>query len=84
MEKMLRELYRVTRENNEYLQKIDRRQRYSMYWRVLLIVLAVGSAFGIYYAAQPYVDQVLGFYDQFGETVNQFNIIPESLRSSGQ
>jgi fructoselysine-6-P-deglycase FrlB-like protein len=83
-EKMLRELYRVSRENNDYLQKIDRRQRYGIYWNVFLMILAVGSALGIYYFAQPYLEQLVGFYNQFGDSLNQFNIIPESLRGLTQ
>jgi hypothetical protein len=80
MEKMLRELYRVTKENNDYLKKIDRRQRYGMYWKVLFFIITAGSVLGVYYMAQPYVDQVLGFYNQFETSVNQFNTIPSQIK----
>lgn len=70
--KILSETYRISQENNSLLKKIDRRQRMSIYWRTFLFVLAVGSALGVYYYFQPYVDQVIDIYDQAQSTFSSF------------
>jgi len=76
--KMLNETYRISQENNAYLKKIDRRQRYSTYWKVFLFIVAVGSALGVYYYFQPYVDQVVDIYDQAQSTFSSF--IPQNSK----
>lgn len=76
--KLLNETYRISQENHILLKKIDRRQRYSTYWRVLLFILAVGSALGVYYYFQPYVDQVIDIYDQAQSTFSSF--IPQGQK----
>lgn len=80
LERMLKELYRIEMENNDYLKKVDRRQRYGIYWRVFLFVIALGSALGIYYLAQPYIEQFLSFYNQFETSITQLNTLPEQVR----
>ncbi|HQV64827.1 MAG TPA: hypothetical protein PKZ56_01180 [Candidatus Paceibacterota bacterium] len=76
--KLLNETYRISQENQALLKKIDRRQRYSIYWRALLFIAAVASALGVYYYFQPYVDQVVDIYDQAQSTFSSF--IPQSSK----
>ena len=74
--KLLNETYRISQENHILLKKIDRRQRYSTYWRVFLFILAVGSALGVYYYFQPYVDQVIDILGLMGDAVDNIPGIP--------
>jgi hypothetical protein len=62
--KLLAESYAIVRENNTLLKKIDRRQRWSSYWRIFMMLLAVASALGVYYYLQPYLDQAINFYNE--------------------
>ena len=80
LERMLKEMYRVNRENHEYLRKIDQRQRYGVYWKFFWFAIVLGSALGIYYFVQPYVDQAVNFYDQFETSLVQLNTIPEQVK----
>jgi hypothetical protein len=77
--KLLSEIYRINQENNAYLRKIDRRQRYNTYWKVFLFILAVGSALGLYYVVQPYIDQVSDVYNQAQSTLSSF--IPQQQKT---
>ena len=61
---LLSEIYKLTEENNKYLKRIDRRQRWGTYFRVLMFIIALGSAFGVYYILQPYFDNVSNIYNQ--------------------
>ncbi len=78
--KMLTETFELTKVNHDLLKKIDRRQRYSMYWRTLTIIIAIGSALGVYYFLQPYVDQFVDVYSQVEKTFIQFGTIPDQIR----
>ncbi len=76
--KLLNETYRISQENNALLRKIDRRQRWGIYWKTLLFIIAAGSAFGVYYYFQPYLSQLVDIYDQAQTTFSSF--IPQSQK----
>lgn len=78
--KMLAETYELTKVNHDFLRKIDRRQRYSMYWRTATVIIAIGSALGVYYFLQPYIDQFIDIYSQVEKTFIQFGTIPDQIR----
>lgn len=78
---LLSEIYKLTEENNKYLRKIDRRQRYSMYWRIFMFMIAVGSALGIYYFLQPYFENIRDIYDQAQTTFSSFtSFLPQGAK----
>ncbi len=72
LEKILMETLRISKENREYLIKIDRRQRWGRNWTVfywaLLLVLAV---FGTYYAF-PYLKTVRESVSSISRQVTSF------------
>ena len=71
-QKMLQEIYTMTQENHSYLKKIDRRQRWSTYWRVLMALIAIGSAFGVYYFLQPYFQTAVDIYNEAQSAFTSF------------
>jgi hypothetical protein len=77
-QKMLEEIYTMTQENHAFIKKIDRRQRWSTYWRAFLFLVAVGSALGLYYAFEPYVESFKDIYSQAEATFNSF-ILPAKV-----
>ncbi len=79
--KTLSEIYKLNKENHILLKKIDRRQRLNFYWRLFLITIAVASALGVYYYAQPYVDQAVNFYSEVEKNVNQISGFPEQIKN---
>ncbi len=81
MKKMITETLKLSQENSALIKRIDRRQRYGMYWRTITVIIAVASALGVYYYFQPYVDQFVDIYNQAEKTFIQFGTIPEQLRN---
>jgi hypothetical protein len=79
--KILSETYRLAKENNTFLQKIDRRQRWNFYWRIFVTMIAVASALGIYYYVQPYLDQALSIYNEVEKNVVQFGTVPDQVKN---
>jgi len=79
-QKMLEATYRLAKENNEYLRKIDRRQRYGIYWKFFTFVIIIGSAFGLYLFLQPYIDQIIQAYTEVEQSFIQMKSIPNQLK----
>lgn len=79
--KILSETYTLSKENNTLLRKIDRRQRLNFYWRLFLMCIAIASALGIYYYVQPYLDQVITFYNEVEKNAIQFGTIPDQIKN---
>lgn len=79
--KFLSEIYQLNKENNHLLKKIDRRQRLSFYWRIFITTIAIASALGLYYYAQPLVDQAINFYGEIEKNVNQLENFPEQIKN---
>jgi predicted MFS family arabinose efflux permease len=71
LEKTLLETLRVAKENQEYLIKIDRRQRWARNWKAFYWALIVVLALTGYYFAFPYLqtlkESVAGFTTQASE-----------------
>jgi hypothetical protein len=73
IKKLLIENLEIAKENNNYLRKIDRRQRVSTYWKVFLFILTVGSALGLYYFLDPYIQTLSDSYGQIKNQIQSFN-----------
>lgn len=67
LERLLLENLKLSRENREYIIKIDRRQRWSRNTRIVYWVILIGLAVGGYYYAFPYLKE---FQNKFSETWN--------------
>lgn len=70
IERLLLENLKLSRENREYIIKIDRRQRWARNTRVIYWVILIGLAVGGYYYAFPYLQE---FQKTFSETWNTFS-----------
>jgi len=73
IKKLLIENLEIAKENKEYLRKIDRRQRVSTYWKVFLFILTIGSALGLYYFLDPYIQTLSDSYGQIKNQIQSFN-----------
>ena len=62
----------LAEENNKMLKKLVRVARWNRVLRVIYLLIVVGSAIGIYYLAQPYIDQLITTYSGFKDTINNF------------
>jgi hypothetical protein len=67
---LLERTYKMTEDNNAMLRSIRRSSRISnimrgIYWGVIILL-----SFGAYYFIQPYVNTMLGLFNQSGSNVN--------------
>ena len=54
------------------LKKLVRAMRWAKLIRVVYVVIIIGSAVGIFYFFQPYIDQLSDTYNGFKDTINNF------------
>jgi hypothetical protein len=67
---LLERTYKMAEENNDILRSIRRTNRLSLAFRVLYWVVILGLSLGAYYFIQPYLQSMLGLYDQVQGNVN--------------
>ena len=73
IKKLLEENLELAKQNHQYLKKIDRRQRMSTYWKVFLFIVTVGSALGLYYFLDPYIQSLSDSYGQVKSQIQNFS-----------
>jgi len=56
LEKLLRDNLEVSKDNNHTLRKILRHERIGKVFSLIHWTIIIGSAIGIYYVLQPYID----------------------------
>ena len=61
---LLERTHKLAEENNEILRSIRRTNRFSVIMRVLYWAIILVVSFGAYYFIQPYLETMLGAYDQ--------------------
>lgn len=65
----LKEILELSRENNKMLKKQMSVMRWSRAFSVAYWVVIIGFALGAYYYIQPYIEGVLGIYQDLGAGV---------------
>lgn len=59
---MVRELHRLTKENNTMLHKLQRDAKRTRFWRNMRIVVTLALLFGAYYLVQPFIENLTNAY----------------------
>lgn len=85
---LLERTHKLAEENNEILRSIRRTNRFSLALRITYWVIIIVVSFGAYYLIQPYVETLLGSYNQiqsgigsFQTNINTAQTAAETLRS---
>lgn len=60
--KMLRELHRLTKENNTMLHKLHGDLKRARMWRTLKLIVTLALLFGAYYFVQPFIENLTNAY----------------------
>jgi hypothetical protein len=76
---LLRETAELTKENNKILRGIRRSNRVSTFLRVMYWIIILGSAFGVYYYTQPYIDAIVKSYNGMRENIESVKNITTKL-----
>ncbi len=69
-EKMLRETFRLARDNNEMLHKMRGAQKRAAFWKFIKLLFTVSLLLLSYYYIAPYVKQVQETYQSVSASVN--------------
>ncbi len=61
---LLERTYKISEENNQILRSMRNTARIGTIMRVLYWIVILGLSFGAYYFIQPYLQTVMGLYNQ--------------------
>ncbi len=70
LQKMVRETYDLTQQNNVLLKKMRRTQRQAHIWQIVYWIILIGISIGAFYYVQPYLQKV---YSLYTEGLSQYN-----------
>ena len=68
-EKLLKETYKLAKENNKMLHRIRKAQKLASFLRSIYWVLIIGLGIGAYYFVQPIFAQMLDFIQSTGDSI---------------
>ncbi len=68
----LQRVAELSEENNKMLKTLVRAMRWAKLLRVIYIIIIIGSAIGLFYFFQPYIDQFLDTYGSIKNSINDF------------
>jgi len=69
---LLKSTFRLAEENNKMLLSMRRSMRLARIMSVLYWVVIIGSAYGVYYFLEPYLDQIMSIYGGASDVLNSF------------
>lgn len=78
-EKMLREVLRLSRENNEMIEKLFKANRRARLWSFLKAIITVALLLGAYYTIAPFIDNLTDAYTGFMEQLQKIGEVRSSL-----
>ncbi|MBI5005346.1 MAG: hypothetical protein HZC03_01960 [Candidatus Lloydbacteria bacterium] len=61
-QKLFQQNLLLSEENNKILKRLQSNMRWGRFIHAVYWVIIIGSAFGAYYFAQPYIDQLMQMY----------------------
>lgn len=70
-DKLMREIYRLTKENNKMIHKLDRDAKRSRMWKMIRLFITVGLLFGAYYFVQPLIENLASAYDSIQQSFEE-------------
>lgn len=62
IQKLLKENLALSEENNKILKRLQSNMRWGRFIHAVYWIIIIGSAFGAYYFAQPYINQLMEMY----------------------
>ncbi len=78
-QKMIREILRLSRENNEMIEKIFKANRRARLWSFLKALVTVALLLGAYYTIAPFIDNLTDAYTGFMEQIQKIGEVRNSL-----
>lgn len=75
---LLREIHKLTKENNKMLHKLERDAKRSRFWKTLKIVVMGALLFGAYYLVQPLIENLTNAYTSIQNSFEEIQNTRES------
>lgn len=75
---LLEETLELSKENNKILRKMRRHMVWGTFFRLIYWAIFIGTAIGLYYYLQPYLDQLIDFYAGLSQRVDNVQAFFES------
>ena len=69
---LLERTFEYARENNKILKKMRTSAKFWSFMRIVYWAIIIGSAVGLYYFLQPFLDQLLDVYNQVVDLKDSF------------
>ena len=70
--KLLEDTFAMVQENNKLLHSMRSHMRVQRIMSIVYWVFIIGSAVGVFYLLQPYVDQFIGAYTSASDAFKNF------------
>ena len=83
LEQLVKEDIAINQENNKILKKLWSGVKWGRIFRVFYLVIIVGSALGLYYFLQPYIDSFRGFFDMLNHMLQNPRDAVSNILSNG-
>jgi len=79
-QELLEETLGLARENNKMLLSMRRSFRIAHVMSFLYWIFIIGSAVGVYYYIQPYLEQLVSLYDGAKSNIDSINDVFQNLK----
>ena len=76
---LLTESIKLAEENNKMLRGIRRNARIGNFIRIVYWLIILGTAFGVYYYTQPYINAIIKSYNGMQENIESVKNITTKL-----
>lgn len=76
---LLERTYKIAQENNEILRNMRSVSRWSTAFRVFYWIVIIGLSLGAFYAIQPYVDQIMGVYNEAQKNIETIKGVTDKV-----
>lgn len=76
---LLREIHRLTKENNTMLRRLERDAKRARFWKMLRIAFVLALLFGAYYFIQPLLNNLTNAYASIQDSFKQLQETKDAL-----
>lgn len=80
---LLREIHKLTKENNRMLHKLESDAKRARFWKTLRLAFIVALLLGAYYLIQPFIENLTRAYASIQNSFQELQETKDSLSNFG-
>ncbi len=77
---LLREIHKLTKENNTMLRRLERDAKRARFWKMLRIAFILALLFGAYYFIQPFINNLTTAYASIQTSFQELQETKDAVR----